>query len=319
MNQQDFIKQLQELALGTRLKRLSDTLMGDVAKIYKDEHLEFEPRWFTMLFLLNKEKSLSIIEIADRLKLSHPAVVQFANQMKSKNYVLEKKDKNDARKRMLAISTKGKLLIEKLQPILVQIENSTRELLQESGIDVLYAIEKIEKSLQTQSMYDRVKTGLKSSLLSEVKITPFQSKYKADFKQLNERWIQKFFTFEKSDSRILGNPEKYILESGGAVFFAVHQKKVIGTIGISNHGKGIFEVNKMAVAEEFQGQSIGAKLLTEAIAFAKKKKAKQVYLESNTKLRAALHLYNKLGFKKVKDFTSTTYKRSNIKMTYAFN
>ncbi|MBK9479488.1 MAG: MarR family transcriptional regulator/GNAT family N-acetyltransferase [Bacteroidetes bacterium] len=319
MSEPDFINQLQELALGTRLKRLSDTLMGDVAKIYKDEHLDFEPRWFTMLYLLNKEKTLSIIEISDRLKLTHPAVVQFANQLKSKKFVLEKKDKNDARKRMLAISTKGKLVVEKLQPILIQIENSTRDLLQESGVDLLYSIEKVEKSLHTQSMYNRVKLGLKKRMLSEVKITPFQSKYRADFKQLNESWIQKFFTPEKSDNQILGNPEKYILESGGEVFFAVHQKKAIGTIGISNHGKGIFEVNKMAVAEEFQGLSIGAKLLTEAIAFAKKKRAKQVYLESNTKLRAAIHLYDKLGFKEVKDFTSSTYKRTNIKMTYMFN
>lgn len=319
MNQADFINQLQELALGTRLKRLSDTLMGDVAKIYKDEHLDFEPRWFTMLYLLNKEKSLSIIEIADRLKLTHPAVVQFANQLKSKKFVLEKKDKKDARKRMLAISNKGKLVVEKLQPILIQIENSTRELLQESGVDLLYSIEKVEKSLLTQSMYNRVKLGLKKHLLSEVKITPFQSKYRTDFKLLNEGWIQKFFTLEKSDNQILGNPEKYILESGGAVFFAVHQKKVIGTIGISNHGKGVFEVNKMAVAEEFQGLSIGAKLLTEAISFAKKKRAKQVYLESNTKLRAAIHLYDKLGFKQVENFNSSSYKRTNIKMTYALN
>ena len=61
--------------------------MGDVGKVYKEQELDFEPRWFTMLYLLSKEKSLSIIDIAENLKLSHPAVVQFADQMQKQKLV----------------------------------------------------------------------------------------------------------------------------------------------------------------------------------------------------------------------------------------
>ncbi len=90
MIKSDLIKDLKALALGTRLKRLSDVLMSDVGKIYKEQDIDFEPRWFAMMYLLSKEKSLSIIDIADQLRLSHPAVVQFADQMQDQKLLLAK-------------------------------------------------------------------------------------------------------------------------------------------------------------------------------------------------------------------------------------
>jgi hypothetical protein len=52
----DIIKDLAELALASRLKRLSDRLMKDVSQVYKDCKIDFEPRWFAVLYALNKEK-----------------------------------------------------------------------------------------------------------------------------------------------------------------------------------------------------------------------------------------------------------------------
>ena len=315
MSRKDLIKELQELALGTRLKRLSDTLMGDVGKIYKEQQLDFEPRWFTMLYLLSKEKSLSIIAIADNLKLSHPAVVQFADQMQKHKLVHAKKDKKDARKRMLELSPKGKEIFEKLQPILLQVEKSTHEWVQSTGIDVLFAIDKLEKQLEKKSMYDRVKEGLKSTLLSEISVVPYQAEYKTDFKKLNEEWLKEFFEVEKEDVKILNNPEKYILKTGGTILFALTKKIVVGTVALTQHGNNIYELNKMAVTKAFQGHSIGTLLMERAIEYAKKKKAKQLYLETNRNLYAAIHLYEKFGFKMEPPLLDSKFKRANCKMS----
>jgi DNA-binding MarR family transcriptional regulator/ribosomal protein S18 acetylase RimI-like enzyme len=310
----DFVKELQELALGTRLKRLSDSLMNDVGRIYKEQHLDFEPKWFTMLFLLAKEKSLSILEIAERLKLSHPAVVQFANQMEKQKLVLAKKDKLDARKRIITLSTKGKETFENLQPILTQVEKSTRQIIKDSGMDVLLAIEKLEILLTKKSMYERVNEGLKQNKNSEITIVPYETAYSSSFKKLNEEWLNEYFELEAEDHKILGNPEKYIIEKGGTLFFAVTQNKIVGTVAVSNHGRGIFELNKMAVTKKFRNQSIGSMLMEKAIAFSKMKKAKQLYLETNLKLRSAIHVYEKFGFLKDAPLPKSKYKRSNLKM-----
>jgi ribosomal protein S18 acetylase RimI-like enzyme len=268
--------------------------------------------------LLHKVKSLSIIDIAEQLRLSHPAVVQFADQMQSQKLVLAKKDKKDARKRILVLSAKGIETFEKLQPLLVQIEKATHELVLSTGIDVLYAIDKMEKLLETKSMYERVKAGLKNSLQADLKIVSFQPGYKLDFKRLNEEWLNEYFEIEKEDIKVLGNPEKYILQNGGTIFFALSNKRVVGTVAVTHHKNNKYELNKMAVTKSFQGNSIGGLLMKNAINFAKKKKAKQLYLETNRNLHAAIHLYEKFGFKMEAPPKDSKYKRSNLKMSLSF-
>ena len=319
MSKNDLIRELQELALGTRLKRLSDMLMSDVGKIYKEQNLDFEPRWFTMLYLLQREKSLSINDIADQLRLSHPAVVQFADQMQKQKIIHAKKDKKDARKRILTLSEKGEKIYEKLQPILVEVEKATRELVQSTGIEVLYAIDKMEKQLEQKSIYERVKEGLKSNLLSSVYIQSYQPRFKSDFKNLNEEWLTEYFEIEKEDAKVLNNPEKYILEKGGNVFFALLDSKAIGTVAITPHENKTYELNKMAVTKDFQGNSVGALLVENAINFAKKKKAKSLFLETNRNLYAAIHLYEKFGFQLVNQAHKSKYKRTNMKMQLDLN
>ena len=51
-----------------------------------------------------------------------------------------------------------------------------------------------------------------------------------------------------------------------------------------------------------------------AIAFAKKKKAKELFLETNRNLRAAVHLYEKFGFKRMPILQDSKYKRTTDKM-----
>ena len=45
----DLVNELAELAIATRLKRLSERLSIDVSKIYKESEVDFEARWFLIL------------------------------------------------------------------------------------------------------------------------------------------------------------------------------------------------------------------------------------------------------------------------------
>ena len=74
-----------------------------------------------------------------------------------------------------------------------------------------------------------------------------------------------------------------------------------------------FELAKMAVAPKAQGKKIGW-LIGEAIKDkARSIGAKTLYLESNTLLTPAIHLYRKLGFMEVFG-RDTPYERCNIQM-----
>jgi hypothetical protein len=56
----DVFNHLGELALGSRLKRLSDQIMRDGGKIYKDNAIDFEPRWFPIFYVISMKEPQDI-------------------------------------------------------------------------------------------------------------------------------------------------------------------------------------------------------------------------------------------------------------------
>ena len=113
----EFIKQLGEVAFGTRLRLLTDRFIQDGAKIYQSQNVDFEPRWFTMFYLLSQRSPLNISEITAELGYTQPAVTQIANLLIKKGLIKVVKDKTDTRKKILALSPKGLELVRDLQPI----------------------------------------------------------------------------------------------------------------------------------------------------------------------------------------------------------
>ena len=69
----------------------------------------------------------------------------------------------------------------------------------------------------------------------------------------------------------------------------------------------------MTVAKRFRGNGIGLELVTEAIQRAHQKKARSIYIESNTILRPAIQLYKKIGFQEIVGIRPA-YKRCNIQL-----
>jgi DNA-binding MarR family transcriptional regulator len=152
----DLLKDLGTLAFASRLRRLSDRLMRDVAKLYKDHETEFQPRWFPVAYLLKNVSSLSITDLADKLGMTHPAIIQISDQMLAQNLLLSKKDKDDERRRLLSLSAKGKKTVLKLEGLWREISKCTQEVIDQSGVDMLAAISIMEDELNKNNMYDRI-------------------------------------------------------------------------------------------------------------------------------------------------------------------
>ena len=146
-----------------------------------------------------------------------------------------------------------------------------------------------------------------------IEIIDFEPKYRDDFKNLNVEWLEKYFEVEPYDKEVLSNPEKYILEKGGKIFFAKLEDKIIGTVALMPKNSS-FELTKMAVTEKIQSKGIGSLLMQKCIDEAKNLGLKEIFLFSNTKLDKAINLYKKEGFLE-EHFDSSDYKRANIYMT----
>jgi DNA-binding MarR family transcriptional regulator/N-acetylglutamate synthase-like GNAT family acetyltransferase len=310
----DIVKQLGELALATRLKRLSDRLSQDVGAIYHEQGFDFDPRWFALLQMLRQKGIISVVDASTILKISHPAVVQLADQLEKKKIISTSKDKKDGRKRNLQLTAKGKELLSNLSPLLKNIEEANRDFLRSTEYDVLSIIEKLENALEEKSMYERVREKIKENELEKVEIVKYSPAYKKDFKALNYEWLNTYFKAEDADKKILSNPEKEILKKGGQIFFAKENNKIVGTCAIKPISSRSFELTKMAVTKNSQGKQIGKKLALAAIDFSKKKNAREIVLETSRKLASAVALYQKLGFVTESKLAPSQYERTTITM-----
>ncbi len=135
------------------------------------------------------------------------------------------------------------------------------------------------------------------------------------FYSLNIEWLKTYFYVEPFDENVLSQPETYIINKGGYIFFAKQNDTIYGTIALMpTEEKGVLELTKMAVSPASRGLGIGKQLLTHCIAFAKTKKLKALLLYSNTKLASAIYLYRKFGFVELQLEDNSPYKRSDIKM-----
>jgi DNA-binding MarR family transcriptional regulator/GNAT superfamily N-acetyltransferase len=294
----DFIKELGYLAVASRMKRLTDQFMRGGSQAYKSLGIDFEPRWFTVFYLLyTQDAPLSISEIASSLKISHPAVIQTTQMLIKKGLIRSFPDSQDRRIRRLAITEKGKELVNFLTPIWNDFETATSELFEKAGVDMLDIIKRIEVLLDEEDIGSRIIGRIKQRQYDAVEILDYDPDYKQCFQKLNYEWLEKYFQVEELDKKILLNPEEQIIKQGGFVLFARVGEKVVGTTAVLKRDDKIFEIAKMAVTEKAQGMQVGRKLTKEAIVRAQERGAKKIILKTDNRLRPAVNLYRTCGFK----------------------
>jgi DNA-binding MarR family transcriptional regulator/predicted GNAT family N-acyltransferase len=311
------IKQLGELAYGTRLRLLTERFIQDGAKIYQSQGIDFEPRWFTIFYLLSQKSPLSISEITSELGYTQPAVTQISNILLKKGYIRVVKDKSDTRKKLLSLSSKGLELLPRLQEVWKGFEDSVKDVFKDTGYDILFITAKLEDALDKKDMFTRVTEKIKKKQNEAIEIIDYLPQHRTTFRDLNYEWLNKYFTIESTDRKLLSNPEKEIINNGGYVFFAKAQDQIVGTAALIKHDSKTYELAKMAVTESARGKQIGRKLAETVIKRAKEKRAVTLFLETSLKLDPALNLYKKLGFEQVEFSRPSKYKRSTIKMALA--
>lgn len=146
-----------------------------------------------------------------------------------------------------------------------------------------------------------------------IEIVPFKPQYASIFHDLNIEWLETFFYVEAHDKEVLSNPQSYIIDNNGFIFFAKYNNEIVGTVALMNEKEG-YELSKMAVSPKYRGLKIGQKLMEHCMEFAKNKKWNELLLYSNRKLENAIYIYKKYGFEEVELEKDSPYNRSDIKM-----
>ena len=153
----NIISKLGALAIGARMRRLTDTFSKDVAIIYKEYHLDFEAKYFVLFYLISQRNGIGIMEIADELSLTHPGIIHLAKELEKKGYIKSVKSPNDSRKRLLTLSKKGKAALPEFKKVWDKIQKLNHQLMQKQENNLLKAIAEMEALLEEKSYYKRFK------------------------------------------------------------------------------------------------------------------------------------------------------------------
>ena len=296
----DIFSELRELALASRFRRLSETMMEEGEELYAELGVDFKPRWFPAFHALNRRAPLAVGELAAALGLSHTAVANIVGEMARAGLVRAAGDSSGDRRRSLyALTPKGKRTFKRLEPVWREIGRAARELLAETDTDLLSGIERFERAFARRSVVDRVRERLHLPPRRRLEIVDYRPAYKKHFRSLNEEWLREHFAIEGEDARVLADPMGRIVRRGGVVLFALWDGEVAGTCALRRDPTGLVELCKMAVRADLRRHGIGSALLAAAMERARSMGARELYLRTSHELRGAIRLYRRAGFRRI--------------------
>ncbi|HLO97037.1 MAG TPA: GNAT family N-acetyltransferase [Fimbriimonas sp.] len=306
----DSLREIGTLALGSRLRRLSDQLMGDVAQNYATAGVEFKPAWFPVLHELYVTGPSRPGDIAARVGISHVAINRTTNELEAAGLIQSKKDDLDARARLIELTQAGNQRVQQAQEVWDPSREAMEEILAESAPDFVEMIGRVEDAIQKRSLYQRF-----ADKWHDVQIVPFNPIYANKFGELNRVWIEEHFQIEPRDEAVFEDPEASIIKSGGEIYFAIHTRtaQAVGTVALQSKD-GNHQLAKLAVDPAFQGHGIGRLLCQAVIDEAQRRGVKQLTLQTNSVLAPAIKLYETLGFQRRPVPTGDAFSRTDTYM-----
>ncbi|GAB4051529.1 MarR family winged helix-turn-helix transcriptional regulator [Spirosoma litoris] len=156
----DFMAEMAELALASRLRRLSDLYWQGVTATYRQSGVDFDVRWATIFVLIARQGPVAVMEIAERLGITHPAVIQVINELEKRDLITSTKSEQDGRKRLLTLSETGQAMLPKLQPLWDAFIAVNQEMLGNQTHNLLTSLQEMEDQLAKRNFYDRIQDQL---------------------------------------------------------------------------------------------------------------------------------------------------------------
>jgi DNA-binding MarR family transcriptional regulator/N-acetylglutamate synthase-like GNAT family acetyltransferase len=311
----DIISDMGPVFLGSRLKRLAERMQADAARVLDEAGLPVQPAHMPLLVALDRAP-MTIGQLVEAIGTSQPGITRGIGQLVEMGLVQSERGR-DQRQRLISLTAKGKAAMARARHLaLPRISAAVASVFATLGTDFLKDVATLEAALDERSLYVRA-TDAERPLLSIREYAPELAK---DFHDINAEWISTMFRLEETDLEVLRNPDTRIIAPGGDILFVEAEGLgIVGTCALQKTGPGAYELTKMGVRGTARGLKAGEFLLEAMIERAKAMQVETLYLLTNARCEAAIHLYEKLGFRHDADIMArygARYERCNVAMRY---
>lgn len=311
----DVIADMGPSFLGSRLKRLAERMQAGAMTAIADAGLPLQPGHMAVLAAL-RGGPLTIGQLAEAIGISQPGVTRSVGQL-AKLGILADAHAADQRTRLVELTAAGHAAAERAAcDLWPRIGMAAEELTAGLSGSFMEQLAAIERALDEASIAERAARARPAGLRLRV----FDDGLAREFHDINAEWITAMFALEATDREVLENPRAKIVDPGGAILFVeAPGLGVVGTCALQKTGPASFELTKMGVREVARGLKAGEFLLDAAIARAQAMGADPLYLLTNRKCAAAIHLYEKLGFAHDAEIMArygARYERCDVAMRY---
>ena len=317
----DLLRQREHLFLGSRLKRLAERMQADVVRIAERAGIAIQPSQYPLLATLDLYGPQTIGALTQAMELSQPAVTRTVAKLADAGLVVVARAGRDQRLKTVSLSDAGEAAIARSKlTVWPQVEAAVRDVLDGLPGSLLEDIAMIETRLSERPFSQRALDAAAGAPPGGLTIVEYDDALAAHFRDINAQWIEGMYQLESTDRDVLDHPRERIIDAGGAILFvAAEGLGIVGTCALQKTGERQYELTKMGVLESARGRKAGEYLLAAVIERAKAMGAERLYLLSNAKSAAAIHLYEKLGFAHDAGMMAefgARYARCNVAMLY---
>ena len=304
------------LYLGSRMKRLSERLQADAAQIIRDTGLEdMQAAHMPIFSSLEREDGLTVSCLVDRIGFSQPSITRTLKTLAELGYVRLERSEEDQRQKQVFLTDKGRERVFRLRAYAwPRVAAAAKDAVSGLAGNLLDQLSELEAEIAARPLPKR------DFAPDQLEIVSWDPAYADDFYRINEEWVSSMFEMEPNDVNILENPQSVIIDNDGEIWFVRDpQLGIIGTLALLKMEDGVYELTKMGVSEAARGKKAGEKLLAFVIDRARSMNMKTLFLLTNKKCEAAIHLYEKLGFRHDAEMLaeySARYERCNVAMRY---
>lgn len=289
------LEKSKSLVLGNLLQRLNENLRKEAQQFYKSQNIDFEPKWFPVIYVLAQKQAISIVELSQEIGYSHPTTISLLKELEKKELIGSTKDAQDERKRLITLTNKANEMIIQLQPLWLIMTEALVELTNTDN-NLFKAINEVNQNLKSKNLFDRM-TAIKEIKDNSTQTTT-ENTIKVD-QVTDEKLIEIAFAIRRQvfvEEQNVSRERESMDDEEAVHYLATVNGLPAGAARYRITEKGA-KIERIAVLNTYRGKRIGEAILLKILDDLKDEKKIFLYAQVN-----ASPFYIKNGFRQTDNY-----------------